>query len=394
VRTTWVVPDGVERVLHNVDAIAVLPGVIESLDYSKVFVISSRTLNTTTDVVDRLITSLGDRFVGFTDEVGDHAPVSNVIKGALAVRDSGAEVMVTIGGGSVIDFAKFIQLAISEDVYTKQELLERGKFGISADGMSIVGTSTAPPKIRQIAIPTSLATAEWNGMGTPVDDETRQKIDLMAVDGAPQVIIYDPSILALTPVKLILATGFRGLDHAINAVCNVAPHPLATTLAEKSVALYVENLPRIARDPHDREALVNCQLACWFVGMVLESVYSTWGFSGGSVIVLAPYAGVQHSDMACVMMLAQARWLDGLEEPPQRRITEILGRPNESFSVILEELLGELGLPTSLDELGVSNETIEEAIPLLLTAPFVTQHNLRPIKTADDLRAVLALVRR
>ena len=176
-RTTWVVPDGVERVLHNVDAIAVLPGVIESLDYSKVFVISSRTLNTTTDVVDRLITSLGDRFVGFTDEVGDHAPVSNVIKGALAVRDSGAEVMVTIGGGSVIDFAKFIQLAISEDVYTKQELLERGKFGISADGMSIVGTSTAPPKIRQIAIPTSLATAEWNGMGTPVDDETRQKID-------------------------------------------------------------------------------------------------------------------------------------------------------------------------------------------------------------------------
>ncbi len=392
-RNTWVVPDGVERVLHNVDAIEMLPGVIDGLGYRKVFVISSHTLNAKTDVVKKLIAALGERFVGFTDEVGDHAPVSNVLKGAVAVHKSEADVMVTIGGGSVIDFAKFIQLALSEDAYTKEELIERGPFSISADGMSIVGKSRATPKIRQIAIPTSLATAEWNGMGTPMDDQTRQKIDLMAYRGAPQVIIYDPSILAQTPRKLILATGFRGLDHAINAVCNVSPHPLATALAERSVALYMENLPRVARDSSDREALANCQLACWFVGMVLESVYSTWPFSGGSVIVIAPFAGVQHSDMACVMMLAQARWLEGLSDPPQRRITEILGRTGESFSTILTELLVEMGLPTSLDDLGISDDTLEETIPMLLKAHYVTQHNLREIKTADDIRAVLALVR-
>ncbi|HSV78478.1 MAG TPA: iron-containing alcohol dehydrogenase [Ramlibacter sp.] len=377
---------GHERVLHNVRAPEALPGLLEMFGHRRVFLVCSRTLNSRTDVIRRIEACLGERLVGLTDEVGEHAPLSNVLKAAAQARDLRADVLLSVGGGSVMDMCKAMQLCISEDVYEREALLKL-QFLLSEDGTEMLGTARAPAKIRQFAIPTTLATSEWTPVSTPVDPQSQKKARFVVPSGSPQAILYDPEILSLTPLQLLLSTGIRGLDHAINTACSSSPHPFASLLAEKAIQLYLENLP-LLKDPANRDARSQCQLATWYTGMGQMSV--PHGFSHWMVHIVGPQGGVAHSDAACVLMLAQARWLEGWAEEQHGRLARTLGRSGP-FHELLRGLLLELGLPTTFEDLGLSRAQVEAMVQPALQHPMVTLNNIRPIRTADELRSILAL---
>ncbi|WP_408908306.1 iron-containing alcohol dehydrogenase [Variovorax paradoxus] len=372
--------------LHNVPAAQALPELMDWFGYRRAFIVCSRTLNTRTDVIAQLRAALGDRCVGLTDEVGEHSPLSNVLAAARQAVALEADVIVSVGGGSVMDMCKAMQLCISEQVSDRDGLL-RLQMRMSADGTEMLAGSTAAPRIRQIAIPTTIATSEWTPVSTPIDDQTHLKARFVVPDGAPRGIVYDPALLARTPLPLLLATGVRGLDHAINTACSLHPHPFASLLAEKAIQLYVENLPRL-RDRSDLEAFSQCQLATWYTGMGQMSV--PHGFSHWMVHIVGPLAGIPHSDAACVLMLAQARWLEGHATAQHARMLNLLGRTG-SFAAVLEELLAELRMPRTLADLGLNQAQVESFIQPALDHPQVTRNNLRPIATGDELRAVMAL---
>ena len=381
---------GHERVLHNVDAHKVLPDILTLFGYERVFIVCSKSVNTKTTIIDRLRACLGQRLVGLTDEVGEHSPLSNILKAAALARDARADVLVSVGGGSVMDMCKAMQLCISENIYDREELLKL-QFVLSTDGIEMLTTSRAPALIRQIAIPTTLATSEWTPVSTPIDDRTHLKARFVVPDGSPRVVIYDPEALGQTPVHLLLSTAIRGLDHAINTACSSSPHPFASLLAERAVQLYVQNLP-LLRDGGSRAALTNCQLATWYTGMGQMSV--PHGFSHWMVHIIGPYGAVPHSDAACVLMLAQAKWLEGWAVGQHGRLRVALGQEDRPFHDILHDLLVRLKMPTALEDLGLGGEQIEAMIEPALQHPMVTLNNIRPIKTASDLRAVLSLARR
>ncbi|WP_382323109.1 iron-containing alcohol dehydrogenase [Hydrogenophaga sp. UC242_53] len=378
---------GHDRILHRTSLDV---GVLELLDwfgYKRAFIVCSRTLNERTDTIRGLAASLGERCVGITDAVGEHSPLSNVLSGAREVDAYKADVIVSVGGGSVMDMCKVIQLCITERVFDRDALLKL-QMRMSADGTEMLAASFHTPSIRQIAVPTTLSTSEWTPAGTPIDDQTQLKARFLVTDGAPRGIVYDPELLARTPLSLLLATGIRGLDHAINTVCSTQPHPFASLLAEKAIQLYVENLPRM-RNSEDSEAFSNCQLATWYTGMGQMSV--PHGFSHWMVHIVGPLASVPHSEAACVLMLAQARWLENHAVSQHKNVRSLLGRKGP-FSEVLFTLLTELDMPRSLRDLGLSVEQVESFIQPALDHPQVTRNNLRPITTAADVRAVLRLV--
>jgi maleylacetate reductase len=388
----FVFPDGVERVLHDVRAAAVLPGLLDHYQYRRVALVCSHTLRRDTDVVQRIETALAGRIVTIIDDVGEHAPVGNVLRGADALRAAEADVMVSVGGGSVLDFCKFVQLAISENVRSREALLGF-QWRVSDDGAELLPAATSPPAIRQIAVPTTLATAEWTPGGTPIDETTRQKARLMAVRAAPIAIVYDPEILRHTPAALLAATGIRGLDHAINTACAAQPHPLASLLAEKAIALYVEHLPCLRGEATDLAVLSQLQFATWFTGMGQVSMSNYHGFSHWMVHVLAPLAGIGHSDAACVLMLAQARWFEPVARERYAALVRGLGQGGSSFPDLLEALLIKLNLPTTFADIGVDDALVEASIPLALAHPLLRRWNLREIRGADELRQLMALAR-
>lgn len=374
-------PDGVEEVRFHADAYRDVAALVEQFGYQRPFVFSSRTLNRTTDVVDRIAESLGTRLVGRSDRVGEHAPVSNVIAAIAEVRQAHADVLVCIGGGSVMDFGKFVQLGVTEGVRTREDL--------RALRVDQARDLNQRPELRQITIPTTFSLSEWTPAGTPVDDVTGKKITLRIPDGVGRAIVYDPDVVRHTPVKLALVTAIRGLDHSINTVCSAAPNELCTVLALQAITHFHTAIPLLAQGKADI-ALPMLQRASWLGGVCQMSV--PHGFSHFMVHVLAPWAHIGHSETACVMMLAQARWLRGHDDPRLADVAAAMGRPGEALDVILYDLLREIGLPTSLREIGVDPTQIHEVVPLALAHPYVTLHNLRPITTADDVLAVLASV--
>lgn len=382
---------GQERVYHDADAGTCLPEVMATFGYSRAFVISSRSLNRKTPFVADLVAKLGDSCVGLTDKVGEHAPMLDVIDAAIAARDAKADVLVAIGGGSVMDLCKLVQLCLTQDCFDKAGLLSMAS-QMANDGKSFTyAGSGKAPEIRQIFLPTTMATAEWTPASTPVDEDTRQKPLYIMKGGSPETIIYDPTLLALTPDRLLFSTAIRGLDHAINSRCAKVPHPLVSVLMEEAIALFIANLPRLKADKNDREAMNNCCLATWYAGMGQLSV--THGFSHFMVHVLAPHCNLGHSELAAVLMLANSKWIEREAAPRLDPVKARLGREGDSFYAILKELLATLELPMTLDDLGVTDQQIEEVVPHAFAHPLLVHNNLRPLESADQLHDVMMLAR-
>lgn len=85
-----------------------LPKLLSSIGASKALIITGRSLHTKTDVVRRVEAVLGPAHGATFWEIGEHAPVAGVRAGVKALEDAGADVLVSVGGGSPIDAAKAI----------------------------------------------------------------------------------------------------------------------------------------------------------------------------------------------------------------------------------------------------------------------------------------------
>lgn len=377
---------GLERVYWAADAASRLPMTLDFLGYERAVIFSSRTLNRTTPAVSRIADALGGRLIALSDEVGEHAPMTNILKGIQTVEAAHADVIVCIGGGSISDFGKIVQLGVTTGVSTREALIdwktERGE-----DGLAFMPPeSFGPVALRQIAIPTTFSTAEMTAISTPVNDVTGEKVMFAVRQGAPRAVIYDPDLLRFTPPSLLAATGIRGFDHAVSNVISVQPNPFGSVLSRRAMGLFNANL-QAAANGTDRDAVAQCQFASYLTA--LSNPGSVRGFSLHAVHVLGPWAKVSHGNAACVMLLAQARWFCAVPDEGMTDLSGALGRPGESFDAIVLELLRSLDLPTSLADLGVTGSQIGELAEVLFRHPGVTRNNRRPIRTLSDVMAVL-----
>src|ERR1700704_2999451 len=104
----------------------------------------SGTLNRETDEVEKVRRALGNKCVGTFDKMPAHSPRSAIIAADNQARAARADLIVTLGGGSITDGAKAVQLCLANDV-TSVEAMD-----------SIRGTAEVkPPAVRQVAIPTT-----------------------------------------------------------------------------------------------------------------------------------------------------------------------------------------------------------------------------------------------
>jgi maleylacetate reductase len=85
---------------------------VDRLDARAVFVLASGTLARETDLIERLRQMLGNRFAGLCANIGAHTPRTDVVAAANMAREASADLIVTIGGGSVTDAAKMVGLCL------------------------------------------------------------------------------------------------------------------------------------------------------------------------------------------------------------------------------------------------------------------------------------------
>ena len=192
----------------------------------RVFLMVSGTLNRTTGEIDNVRAALGNRCAGVFARMPPHTPRRAVIEAAAAAREAGADLIATVGGGSVTDGAKAIQLCLANDIRTPEALDDYRPVKGPDDALG--PPPCKPPTVRQITVPTTLSAGEFSAIAGVTDERRRVKELFQHPQIIPRTVMLDPAITAHTPQWLWLSTGIRAVDHCVEGICSAEANPFPT----------------------------------------------------------------------------------------------------------------------------------------------------------------------
>jgi len=346
-----------DRVIYGIPLAEALAEEVTRLDARAVYVMASGTLNRETDVVDSVRRVLGGRFAGLCAKIGSHTPRTDVVAAANEARAAKADLILTVGGGSVTDAAKMVGLCLGNDA-TAPEQLDRFRATTAPDGTTERPEVKAPP-IRSVDVPTTLSAGEFTALAGCTDTVRNRKESYTHPLMMPQTVILDPAVTVHTPEWLFLSTGIRAVDHAVESICSISPTPFADGMALQGLRLLTSGLPAVNANPADLEARLNCQLGAWMAIMgVLNAV--PMGASHGIGHVLGGTAHVPHGYTSCVMLPVVLRFNAPVNAERQKWVSEAFGRPGDSAGDAVAALIAGLGLPGTLRAAGVKQEQLDE----------------------------------
>lgn len=289
------------------------------------------------------------------DKVVPNPDTGSVDAAVTAFKESQAEVIVTVGGGSGIDTAKAVRLAA-------------GGGGHIAEYALMLGDKTRPPGREMaplIAIPTTAGTgAEVTPWAVITDLSRKLK---MGVGGAflmPNMAIIDPELMLTLPPFLTAATGMDALTHCIEAYVSTNDNPAIDPLALQGIELIGRSLRVAVAQGQNREARKDMALAAMLGGIAISSKWL--GACHSLAHQLSGFAEVQHGVANAIMLPHQMAYsLIGAVER-YARVAEALGAPPagslrqraEQAVEAVHQLNSDLGLPTRLRDVGVTEEMI------------------------------------
>ena len=323
---------------------------VERRSVRRVLTVSSATLNRNADVGGELSACLGDRFAGCYDGTVTHVPRASVLALANAVRESGADLVLTVGGGTCLDSVKMALLCLAQNI-TSAGQLEDFAIRVNDAGERETPLVGAPP-IRQIAAPTTLSGAEFSDLAGCVDTKTQVKQLFSGAELGPAAVILDPAITVHTPDDLWLSTGVRALDHAVETLCSSQPMAIADAGALHAIRLLGDSLQANKTDPGNLEKRLDSQIAVALACAGLNRV--PYGASHGIGHQVGAVAGVPHGYTSCILLPHVMAYNHRVTAKRQQWISEALGRPAARPSDLVAELIRTLGMPTRLRDVGVA----------------------------------------
>ena len=361
----------------------------EALRYQaeRVFVMASGTLNRTTDEVVKIRRALGNRFAGLFNQMPPHTPRRAVIEAAAMAREAGADLIVTIGGGSVTDGAKAVQLCLANDIRTAEALDQYRP--VKGPDSTLGLPPCNPPSVPQVTVPTTLSAPEFSAIAGVTDERHRVKELFRHPEIIPRAVVLDPAVTVHTPEWLWLSTGIRAVDHCVEGICSREANPYADAQALHGLALLCRGLPRVKTDPNDLGARLDCQIGSWLsMGLLASGVQM--GASHGIGYVLGAVFDIPHGHTSCIMLPAVMRWNKPANSERQALVAAAMGHPGEDAGEVLAAFIAGLGMPRSLGAVKIGPESFAKLAEQAMDTPWVPR-NPRPIPGPAEVREILEL---
>lgn len=272
---------------HGHGAINEIPGIVASKGFKKALVCSDPDLlefGVTAKVTD-LLKENGIDFEVYSN-IKPNPTIENVQKGVDAYRDSGADFMITIGGGSSMDTGKGIGIIVNNPEYYDVRSLE----------------GVAPTKNRTvftIAVPTTGGTGAESTINYVITDiEKKRKFVCVDPNDIPDVAVVDPDMMSTMPKGLTASTGMDALTHAIEGYTTKGAWALSDCLDLEAIKLIAKNLrAAVDNDPDGREGMA---LAQYVTAMAYSNV--GLGIAHSMAHTLGAVYDTPHG-VACAMML-------------------------------------------------------------------------------------------
>ena len=348
-------------------------------DLSRVVVVTDAAL-ARLGVVDRVRAGLESspyEVLAVFEDVPPDSDVHAVEAAARLIVEHGAELIVAVGGGSVIDTAKAAAI-----------LATHGGRIHDYEGLFMVPGPCTPI----VAIPTTCGTgSEVSGGAVVKDHEAKVKIILGSPYTFPRLAVLDPEMLRSLPDRLVAYTGMDAMTHAVEAFVSTDREPFSEALALRAVEMLYDNLPLAVADRSDTDALSKVQIAAAMAGVaftnavlgathaIAHSVGSLHSLHHGlSNAVALPYV-MEYNLETCPSRYAALALAMGAERE---------GRDEAALAAAAVERVRELnrriGVPTSYAELGVAGDeaTVGEIAESAMNDPCLA-FNPRPSEYDD-----------
>lgn len=275
------------RIVFQNGGVSLLAEEIAKLGRCRPFVVTDRPLRAT-GLVDKVIAALAGGSVevaGVYDETPRDSDVKAVEAGAAAARAARGDCLVALGGGSVIDTAKGMNI-----------LLGAGGHLLDHQGVNVI----VGPLWPLVTLPTTAGTgSEVSRFAVIKDIEAHQKISFVSNHLCSTVAILDPELTVSMPPKLTAATGMDALTHAVEACFSATATPMTDAIGFLAMRMIAENIVKAVRDGGDVEVR-------------------------GRMVVASTMAGVAFSNAGVCCVHAMAHALGGLHGVPHGVANAIL----------------------------------------------------------------------
>ena len=303
-------------------------------------------------------------------------PETGQVKELFArVRELQADLIVAMGGGSVLDSAKMISVLLRNPAYL-ENLLDAGL--IEKRGVPL------------IAVPTSAGTgSEATPNSIVVVPEQKLKVGVVHPFFIPDSVILDPETTLSLPAHVTAATGLDAFCHAIECFISKKSNPFSDLYALEAIRLVARSLFNAYNDGADIGAREDLLLAAFYGGMCIASsstvaVHALSYPLGGryriphglSNAILLPWVMEFNRD-AVVGKFAEVAGAMGI--PPGADAEETSKRAVEGIF----SLVRSLGIPSTLRELGVGTDDLDEIVAAAMKVTRLLDNNPKPVSPGD-----------
>lgn len=332
------------RVTFGPGSIAKLPDEVKRVGGTKALVIS---MPAEARFAEDAHARLGELSAGvYTGVTSQHVPVEMLKVAAAHAKSVGADCYVVIGGGSTVGVGKGIALETGQPI---------------------------------VAVPTTYAGSEM----TPIYGVTEAGVKKTGSDRRvlPKSVIYDVNLTLTLPPRIAAPSGMNAMAHCVEAMYAENANPIVSLLAEEGIRALARALPTVVSDPENVEARSDAQYGAWLGGTVLGAV--SMSIHHKLCHTLGGTFNLPHAETHTVILPHATAYNRDFAPDAMRRIAAALGASDAAQGIY--DLIGKLGAPRALKDIGMPADGIDKAVDLALTARYP---NPRPLER-EALRTLL-----
>ena len=322
--------------------------------YNKAFIVADKDL-IKFGIVDLVTTVLGDFPYEIFSDFKANPTVNNVKAGVEAYKNSGADFVIAIGGGSAIDTAKAVAIIINNP-----------EFG---DVISLEGVADTKKKcVDIIALPTTAGTAAEVTINYVITDEdSGRKMVCVDPNDIPVLAIVDADLMATMAAGLTAATGMDALTHAIEGYITKGAWELSNILEINAIKIISDNLRTATFDGNNKYAREQMALGQYVAGMAFSNV--GLGCVHSMAHPLGARFDIAHGVANALLLPFVMEYNMVACEEKYCRIANAMGvdvkgmTVSEGAKAAVEEvrqLSIDLGIPQTLREIGIPEDALEQ----------------------------------
>jgi phosphonate metabolism-associated iron-containing alcohol dehydrogenase len=336
------------KIVFGTDSIAKLPDLIKENfpKKTKILLVTGRYSLKKAGITDKVLKILKKYTVVLFDKVEPN-PTSDIVDAGIEeYKKNKCDMVVAVGGGSVIDTGKAIAILVNNK--GSLESFQKGK------------EPTMEPETL-IAVPTTSGTSSemtiWSIITNLKGEYKNTKKSFASIKMYPKIAVIDPRLTTSLNAKQTASTGLDALSHSMEGYWSRKTNPLSNIYAINAIKLIVRYLPRAVQDGEDLEAREKMSLATFLAGLAFSN--SRTGHPHKISYPITTQYNLPHGAACTITLPYFMEYIGDKDESMIEEVTQALGFDNYKSAVdFLKNFIKDLGMPNKLSDLGIEKEDL------------------------------------